>query len=495
MASGSQRQITVASLVQHHVALTWQETVALVLEIADVLGRSVPPQLPAYQEVALTAEGSIRFLKAATRRGDPLTILVDILRALLPTDSPAEVWDIASSAAPDSPSHDTVERLAAALRALEHGQPDRREVLTGVHRRARKAIAGAEQDSPSQAGTEPLRLVATSGATVRTIPIDRIQLTPEIGTAAPVALVRLIQTHGVLQPVLIRRLGDGLHELVWGRMWLDAARAAGLAELPCRVCDLDDNDAAALAGLDTRPPAEGRSPQSSRGDDLSPRDARSVVEPTLAEIADSLNAASSCWHLSTEEAQRPYTRTVGEVTRVELLRATWLVQGLRLLMQPPTLNTATHSLGTILERVFQSTRPDRRLNDVKLLANLTEASVLVRVDEGLAVLAGGGMVQGMLALVRHASRPVVRCEVATSRSAAVVTLSQDSVEVPASVIDRFFDETFHGRPGGYGAAVALAVTKRVMELHGSTATVESVDQAGCRVSAHFPLVSPHSERG
>ena len=400
-------QITVAWLIQRHVALTSHEAVALVLEIADVLALSVPSRLPPYQEVAITADGTVRFLRPPARAGDNLTTLVDILRAVLPADSPSEVWDIASAAAPDSPSHDTVDRLAAALRALEPTTPGRREILSTLYRRTVDHLSSIERD----------RLSSENSHT--------------------------------------EAVGDTPTEDVPGP-------AVG-----------DDSPRESTGAFDTS----------------------LVLEPTLAEIADSLNAASSCWRLSTEDTERPYHRTMSEVTQVELQRATWLVEGLRLLTKRPALTTANRNLGLILARVFQLTKPERRLNGVRLLTNLADTSVMIPVDERLGVLAYGSMLQATLALVRHVPGAVVRCEVSTTPSSAVVTLSQDSVSVPPALADRFFDESFPSRPGGSGAAVALAVAKRVMELHGGTATVQSMEPVGCRVSAQIPLAAARSEGG
>ena len=405
VGSTTKGEIIVASLVQRHIGLTWQEAVALVLEIAEVLARSVPSALPPYQEVALTAEGNVRFLRAPVRPGDPLTTLVDILRAVLPTDSPSEVWDIASTAAPDSPSHDTVERLAAALRALEPARPGRQDILSTLYRRTVDRLPSVEQDRLSSERSDT--------HVARGLPAE---------------------------DVFVQNLGDY-----------------------------------------------------SREESTNAIDSSLVLEPTLAEIADSLNAASSCWRLSTEDRERPYHRTMREVTRVELQRSAWLVEGLRLLTQRPALKKSNRNLGVILEQVFQLTKPQRRLDGVRLLANLSDTSVMISVDERLGVLAYAGMLQATLALVRHLRGAVVRCEVSHTPTAAVVMFSQDSVTVPDPLVDRFFDETFDSRPGGSGAAVALGVTKRVMELHGGTAAVHSMEPMGCRVSAQIPTVGGHPE--
>ncbi|HJT75595.1 MAG TPA: ParB/RepB/Spo0J family partition protein [Gemmataceae bacterium] len=48
-----------------------------------------------------------------------------------------------------------------------------------------------------------------------------------------------IKTHGVLQPLVVRRVGEG-YQLIAGERRLRAARAAGMAAVPVRVVDFND---------------------------------------------------------------------------------------------------------------------------------------------------------------------------------------------------------------------------------------------------------------
>lgn len=52
-------------------------------------------------------------------------------------------------------------------------------------------------------------------------------------------LVNSIRQHGVLQPLLVRAIGDQ-YQLIAGERRLIAAKRAGLEAVPCRVLDLDD---------------------------------------------------------------------------------------------------------------------------------------------------------------------------------------------------------------------------------------------------------------
>jgi ParB family chromosome partitioning protein len=56
-------------------------------------------------------------------------------------------------------------------------------------------------------------------------------------------LIASVKTHGVLQPILVRDLGDGRYEIVAGERRWRAAQAAGLHQLPAVIKTLDDRTA------------------------------------------------------------------------------------------------------------------------------------------------------------------------------------------------------------------------------------------------------------
>ncbi len=59
-------------------------------------------------------------------------------------------------------------------------------------------------------------------------------------------LAESLQSHGLLQPVIVRRMGEE-YQLVAGERRLRAARLAGWEEVPVKVIDVDDREAAELA--------------------------------------------------------------------------------------------------------------------------------------------------------------------------------------------------------------------------------------------------------
>jgi ParB family chromosome partitioning protein len=83
---------------------------------------------------------------------------------------------------------------------------------------------------------------------VRVIPIDRIEPNPDqprmvFDAEALHELAASIREHGVLQPILVRPLGENRFQLVAGERRWRASREAGHATIPALVEELDDDTA------------------------------------------------------------------------------------------------------------------------------------------------------------------------------------------------------------------------------------------------------------
>lgn len=89
--------------------------------------------------------------------------------------------------------------------------------------------------------TDPGRVTTTDQAV---IPVDRIEHNPfqprkTIDEDELANLSASIRTHGILQPLVVRRHGER-YQLVAGERRLRAAQAAGLLEVPVRIVDFND---------------------------------------------------------------------------------------------------------------------------------------------------------------------------------------------------------------------------------------------------------------
>ena len=83
------------------------------------------------------------------------------------------------------------------------------------------------------------------------IPVDSIRRNPfqprsDFDESSLNELAASIRTHGVLQPVLVRIVDDGYQLIAGERRW-QAAKKAGLTDIPCRIMELDNRQVSEAA--------------------------------------------------------------------------------------------------------------------------------------------------------------------------------------------------------------------------------------------------------
>jgi ParB family chromosome partitioning protein len=87
---------------------------------------------------------------------------------------------------------------------------------------------------------------------VRQLPIDSIEANPrqprtEFDEEQIADLSRSISERGLLQPILVRSLGEGRYELIAGERRMRASKRAGLTEIPALVRDASDDESLVMA--------------------------------------------------------------------------------------------------------------------------------------------------------------------------------------------------------------------------------------------------------
>ena len=97
--------VTVAYLLKRQVPLSWHESVAVVLEVADVFERSGKRAIPRAENIGMTQSGSVDFRTGRTQSGDSVAVLARMLSALLPRDRPTQLRLLVSIAGPDSAAY------------------------------------------------------------------------------------------------------------------------------------------------------------------------------------------------------------------------------------------------------------------------------------------------------------------------------------------------------------------------------------------------------
>lgn len=125
--------VTVAQLVLREVQLEWPEAVVVVLEIGEQLLLAQSPECPSYHDIVITADGSVTLTQRFGEHSPSPIMLVDILRVLLPIDSPRKLWHIVVATGPDAAPYESAEGLVHALQ--EFDRTPRRAVLLRLHQR------------------------------------------------------------------------------------------------------------------------------------------------------------------------------------------------------------------------------------------------------------------------------------------------------------------------------------------------------------------------
>lgn len=104
------------------------------------------------------------------------------------------------------------------------------------------ALLGGDSNAPA----------AAAGDAVNTLPVNALQPgkyqpRTRMDQEALNALAASIKAQGIMQPILVRPVGDGKHEIIAGERRWRAARIAGLSSVPVLVRNVPDQQALAVA--------------------------------------------------------------------------------------------------------------------------------------------------------------------------------------------------------------------------------------------------------
>jgi ParB/Sulfiredoxin domain len=290
-------------------------------------------------------------------------------------------------------------------------------------------------------------------------------------------LVDSIQEFGVLQPLLVRR-DRGKYELLSGARRLAAAATAGLKEVPCLVLDVDEIEARRLAEAANRSIAQRASVPAARLPwSVS---AASIVEGSFHTILSTLGL------LEKPESSMRDQVALGLI-RAEALRASRLLQGLRILSSDPPVHRRPLDVGALLQDVLGESEDERALLALELDCVIDEPCS-IRADRELLAMSIAGGVECVLSLLRKTRGAKLRTRLARnalSRTASI-SISEDAVRMPTSSWSRWFDSEWDQRPGGSAAAIALLAARRATELHGGRLDLTPTESGGVRLSLTLP---------
>ena len=142
-----------------------------------------------------------------------------------------------------------------------------------------RAVAARRLSEERELSPSIVSLLSAEGTKslgVRHVPVGRIEANPEnprllFEESALDELAASIREHGVLQPVLVRPMGDGYQLVAGERRWRAAIRA-GLETIPALVEELDDDAALEIAVIENL-----------QREDLSPLEEATMYEKMVTE--------------------------------------------------------------------------------------------------------------------------------------------------------------------------------------------------------------------
>ncbi len=230
-----------------------------------------------------------------------------------------------------------------------------------------------EEAAPQEAHTLPLSLIR-----------PRPQPRRRFEEASLEALAESIRVHGVLEPLLVRKAGEG-YEIIAGERRYRAAKMAGLEAVPAIVLEVDEKTAQAIALMENL-----------QREDLNPyEETLGVLDLLSLELGRSREEVVSLLHRMRNEAKgrathnvvgTPEAQKVEEVFRL-LGRMSWesfVQHRLPLLTLPPDLKEALEE-GSIpytaaleLKKVKEEGERGRLLKEVKAGLSLRELKAKVR---------------------------------------------------------------------------------------------------------------------
>ncbi|OJV58734.1 MAG: chromosome partitioning protein ParB [Cellulomonas sp. 73-145] len=160
------------------------------------------------------------------------------------SDAPEAAPVSADDATPPNPEDDDRDPAGAAT---EPDGPSTAAAFDGLHGELSAVPAPRASGEPaSDSAREGTELVPVPGAVFAELPLDEIRPNPRqprtvFDEDALDELVGSIREIGVLQPVVVRRAGDG-YELIMGERRWRAAGAAGLDAIPAIIRETGDED-------------------------------------------------------------------------------------------------------------------------------------------------------------------------------------------------------------------------------------------------------------
>ena len=175
-----------------------------------------------------------------------------------------------------------------------------------------------------------------------------------------------------------------------------------------------------------------------------------------------------------------------DLVKAEAARALQLLTANRVLGNEVAVSRVKVPVKTIVDRAMQMTAAERRLRGADVRVSFEGVrDAAVRGDEELLASAVAGLVMATVGLVGERGGPA-SLTASARQDRVFFAVSQTSVSVPESWVERTYDAPWPATPAGNLSLMQAA--RRIAELHSGQATASSIGD-GTSFAIALPLVA------
>lgn len=147
------------------------------------------------------------------------------------------------------PTEDIIEERTTNRQRVEYDESELDGEIIRIENVSRETFS---DEVSSKLESKQVSEVLSSPSTIGELPIDLITPNPNqprtnFKQDELEELSRSIKKDGLLQPILVRTLGDGTYQIIAGERRWQACKLAGIDKVPVRIKDVDDDKALELA--------------------------------------------------------------------------------------------------------------------------------------------------------------------------------------------------------------------------------------------------------
>lgn len=317
--------------------------------------------------------------------------------------------------------------------------------------------------------------------TVRQISLDQIDRMDDEPVADDLSgLVASIREVGVLQPLLIAARDASRFDLVAGRKRLSAARAAGLAAVPCLLVHADVEAARKLrAHAEWRPAPPEVTPEIAPPVDTA---SDGVMRTAFSEISTSMRFINALAPIArTNDSPSRVAMIVGAIS-MEASRATTVAAAAELLMRTEPLRLAPVDCVALIDTIRAQVAPEARLKGVHVEWKQSLDLATTVADRDALATGWSALIHALLGPAREGHHLEVSLIAPRVRPAIILEATLHGAPIQGDM-ERFFDE----HPAGRAGAIMLAAARQSAKLHGGRLSVNAIEDG---IAAAFVAPQP-----